>query len=679
MVMAHRIAVSLVVAVLLACASVTVASAKTDNKVKRIDFSKTFKKGFAGDNLDFSAKSMDMSVSGDTAKVSFEDVIAKDPDTGGIFECKTLVITIPASDVPKMQAEAGLLEFDELTLVATKARVHGAADFPDTTFDRVVFETLQRKSGSESSEKTTGLPSSDVSFEVSLENGKLDPQQYLEYISVSSEKEFTRLCTMDKVVINGYYKAAFRELEIKVIEFDAPASDLKMKTVCKYAPDADDLSLAQEVTVNGELVLEPKDLTWNVDSDDWGKFAVKFNRAAAKTGLTIKSPGSSKNDGGFIPGEAVVTLAGLEIKKPTTKNPDIHETFIAPELIGEYEFKAKKLSLKLGGENVTLTSAFDQSKDTFGKLSAVYEGDFSSGETKATGDNLFVVPYTVGFRFSDFSRNMPFMCALLGLNPPDCEKIGKIEEGSGHLEFDPETQTMKAVIDKFDGPTGSLALNSEFKLLKQVEAGEDSSAALQTDDVPKLEKVSVRLAMKLTPDGIPIGQPAILGQYRFNAFEVSADVKYDGTGSKSFNIDGLKGFAEIMLDDFSASFAGDAKKKLMNGGLAQLPFIDPNKLEVQKLKIHGVIDGKTLKFSETELLTPYFKAVLDAALLLSNKSLDDSVIETGRVTVTDMSDAFVEFVNRLEKDLGKKLPRKDDAIVLEAAGTLDEPVIKGLE
>ncbi|WP_167619736.1 hypothetical protein [Maribellus sediminis] len=102
-------------------------------------------------------------------------------------------------------------------------------------------------------------------------------------------------------------------------------------------------------------------------------------------------------------------------------------------------------------------------------------------------------------------------------------------------------------------------------------------------------------------------------------------------------------------------------------------------LDVDRLNINYHLDEEKLSISDSRIKSSLLDAELYADVDVTASNLFNSSINEAKLTVKKLAPDLEKMVNGLEQQLGKELPRENEAIVLELSGKLARPTIKGFE
>ncbi len=126
---------------------------------------------------------------------------------------------------------------------------------------------------------------------------------------------------------------------------------------------------------------------------------------------------------------------------------------------------------------------------------------------------------------------------------------------------------------------------------------------------------------------------------------------------------------------------GDMGKQLLSQSLpSELGGLDLDEFVIDKFAVGCNFDGKQLKIHHTELVTTYLTAVLDADITVDEDDFEDSHINSGKLTIKNISDDLAGTISFMQTILGMELPRdKKGNLVFKFSGTFDDPKIEGLD
>jgi hypothetical protein len=310
-------------------------------------------------------------------------------------------------------------------------------------------------------------------------------------------------------------------------------------------------------------------------------------------------------------------------------------TFVKPELISE--------------SNILL-AANDISIDFDGHLT---REDFENISTQFPNKEQ-----ELEFSFTKLMVNIPQTPSTPSPISELQKQLGQIDKGSYTVVFSPETSTLK--VKEFSLESSVLSYSGQHQI------------KYKGDGVEEFRPETTKMKADLLFEPKDIRWEDKNG----NREKVSLKKLHFVTNSEMGFEKGKwpEGEMKLVVEKLKVKSEGENNAK--RGGFFQLPVDD---IDVDKLKVNYELQNGALKITDTNIKSSAIDADIFANINVNTTNPAMSTINEGKIKVSHLSEELEELLNGFEQQMGKKLPRKNNSIVLEMSGLLMKPSIKDFE
>lgn len=184
--------------------------------------------------------------------------------------------------------------------------------------------------------------------------------------------------------------------------------------------------------------------------------------------------------------------------------------------------------------------------------------------------------------------------------------------------------------------------------------------------------------ISITPSNLEWGDPGETGRFSFSKISTSGKTSLKLTNGGFLEEQIPQGEFSFLIEGLSAEFSGRLKRSLEIEDLGQILGVSFDEIEIEKFAISMKMENSRFTISNAELVTPLGNATLTADLLFDERNPENSIINNGKLVISNLSSDLELTVTKFEKEMRQSLPRIDKDIVLEFSGILGNPKVKGL-
>jgi hypothetical protein len=394
--------------------------------------------------------------------------------------------------------------------------------------------------------------------------------------------------------------------------------------------------MAKEIDLALQAKLEKNELPVTID---YAKIKVNPLFSQVKvSGLSVNGPGE----------EGTFSCKRIDIDIPYKE---------ALRLAESSEFEALN-SIKIRLVQVSLISIDSSNSVEFDDLVA----DFNGQLTKADFENLDT-------RFPDKKQELILSFSGLKLNlndkiyqnPPFSQlmvQLTAIDKGSYKLAYLPEKKELDIRDFSIESPVISYKGHATLKY--------EGDCARDFKPVSADMETVLRFEPKKFDWEDERGGK---GEFQLGKliFSTKSDVLFD---QKTFP----QGDMKLEVDNLSIHYTDKGNQQ--GGSMFNFSL---NNLDVEKLDLNYRLSNDKLNISDSRLKSSILDADLYADVDIDNTNPANSTIKEAKLRAQNLSPELEKMLTGFERQMGKNLPREDDAIVLELTGKLARPTIKGFE
>ncbi len=262
----------------------------------------------------------------------------------------------------------------------------------------------------------------------------------------------------------------------------------------------------------------------------------------------------------------------------------------------------------------------------------------------------------------DLKIDDPALFRELSLIADDEEKITTIEDASLSVFYDPDSKEVSVDRFEIDTPVVSMKVSGNLKY--------SGNSLLNF----RPERVLVEVDFEMTPSGISVGQSHESGKYSLKRLKVESNAEFDLKRSGRRSLVLPSGETTLLVEGLTGLFSGRLKQELEMSPLGRMTDIAMDEIAVDKFSTEYSYEDGHLVLSDTELLTPFLKAFLEAEVDIDEADPDNSVIRTAELKVKDISRDVRGALVSLERLTGQSVSVDEKEFVINASGTLGNPV-----
>ncbi len=338
----------------------------------------------------------------------------------------------------------------------------------------------------------------------------------------------------------------------------------------------------------------------------------------------------------------------------------------AAKLSGSDEFEEIN-SFVTTFEQLKFIRSANNSEMTMDKVIFKFDGHLTKGMIQEIEDFFPQEEQHVEVSFSNVTFDFPEMYRELSITPDIQEKISSIDKAVFSFSFLPDSKELRLTKLSLTTPVSSLDYSGYLAY----------SGNTPRKFAPRT--LGVNTDLLITPSQLTFGQPDATGRFGFSKFSISslAELKFNERGDIGKQLP--EGEFSFLLEDFTAEFAGRPKKLLERNDIGKIIGIDFEKIDIEKAALSYSMKNNRVIIANTKLITPFFKATLDADIQVDPDRKDNSVINNARFVLSDIAPDFELGIAKIEREIKQSLPREGKNIVLKASGKLGAPEIVGLE
>jgi len=130
------------------------------------------------------------------------------------------------------------------------------------------------------------------------------------------------------------------------------------------------------------------------------------------------------------------------------------------------------------------------------------------------------------------------------------------------------------------------------------------------------------------------------------------------------------------IEGLAAQFSGKSRRHLERSPVGLMSNIAMDEIAVDRFSANYSYENGRLVLSDVEMITAFLKAFLDVKIDVDESDPDNSVIQTARLTLRDVTDDAMGAFVGLEKITGKSFRSDEREFVIAVGGTIGKPVLK---